>query len=550
MRPFPLRPAHTVRSFGAALLLAVLAAPAPAAEPLHRRIDEALASGKPDFARHAAGPATDAEFLRRVTLDLTGTVPTADEARAFLRDAATDKRARLVDRLLQSPAHARHLAAVLDVMLMERRPAKHVPAAAWREYLREAIAANRPWDALARDILTADGTDPKQRPAARFVLDREAEPNLLTRDVSRLFLGRNLQCAQCHDHPKVEEYRQAHYYGLLAFFSRTAPFPDPALKQTVLAEKAEGEVTFQSVFDPAKVVKHTGPRVLDLKPVAEPAAEKGKEYVVAPAPGKRSVPRWSRRAQLGPQLTRADNPAFARNAANRLWALLMGRGLVHPLDMDHPANPPSHPELLDLLTREFAARGYDVRGFLREICLTDAYQRSSEPPPGDGPPPEPTSYAAALLKPLTPEQLAGALLQATGIADAERRALGAGATDAALAARLDPVAAPVVAAFAGQPGAAQSFDATIDQALFLANGPTVRGWLAPRPGGLTDRLQKLPSADAVADELYLSVLTRPPAPDERKEVVDYLARRPADRAAALAEMAWALLASAEFRFNH
>ena len=548
MRSFPSRFARSIPGLGATLCLAVLAADSSAAAPLHRRIDESLASGKRDFVRNAAGPATDGEFLRRATLDLTGTVPTVEEARAFFRDETADKRARLVDRLLQSPAHARRLADVLDVMLMERRPAKNVPADAWREYLRGAVAANRPWDALAREILAGDGTDSKKRAAARFVLDRDAEPNLLTRDVARLFLGRNLQCAQCHDHPKVEDYRQAHYYGLFAFFSRTTPFADPALKLTVLAEKADGEVTFQSVFDPAKVLKHTGPRVLDLKPVAEPPVQKGKEYVVAPALNKRAVPRWSRREQLGPQLTRADDTAFARNAVNRFWALLMGRGLFEPLDMDNSANPPSHPELLDLLTKEFA-RGYDVRGLLCEVCLSDAYQRSSEPPPGAAPA-TPTGYTVALLKPLTPEQLAWALLQATGVADAERKALGAKANDAALAARLEPAAAPVVAAFAGQPGAAQSFDATIDQALFLANGPTVRGWLNPRPGGLTDRLLKLSAPDAVADELYLSVLTRLPVPDERKEVADYLARRPAERAAALEEMAWALLASAEFRFNH
>src|SRR5262249_15432142 len=144
-----------------------------------------------------------AEFLRRVFLDLTSTIPTADEARAFLANTATDKRAKLIDQLLASPEHARHIATVLDVMLMERRPDKHVPRAQWLEFLRTSILANKPWDQLVAEILAADGTDAKTRPAAKFYLEREADPNVLTRDISRLFLGMNFQCCQCHDHPLV-----------------------------------------------------------------------------------------------------------------------------------------------------------------------------------------------------------------------------------------------------------------------------------------------------------------------------------------------------------
>jgi hypothetical protein len=522
-----------------------------AAEPLHERIDRAVAASRPDFVKVAAGPASDAEFLRRVTLDLTGTVPTSAAARTFLSDPTPSKRAALIDRLLASPEHARYFSTALDVMLMERRPDQHVPTAAWRDFLREAVAANRPWDQLVRDILTSDGTDPKTRPAAKFFLDRGGEPNLITRDLSRLFLGTNLQCCQCHDHPRVEEYKQAHYYGIYAFVSRSFNFTDPKLKTVVLAEKGEGEVTFQSVFDKAKVTKQTGPRLPDRPPVAEPAVEKGKEYVVAPVKDNsvRPVPRVSRRALLGPTLVQVDNVAFRRNLANRLWALMMGRGLVHPLDMDHPANPPSYPELLTLLTDDEITRRFDVRAFLREVALSQTYQRSSEAPLGS-PPPGPTDLTVAPLKPLPPEPLALALMQATGLADAERAALKTGATEPALYARLAGNIPPFVHAFGAQPGMPESFDATLDQALFLANGPVVRNWLAPRAGSLTDRLLRLKSADAVAEELYLSVLTRQPDADERREVAGLLARHASDRSAAVQEMAWALLASSEFRFNH
>jgi Protein of unknown function (DUF1549)/Protein of unknown function (DUF1553) len=517
--------------------------------PLHIRIDQTISAGKPNFAKQASGPATDAEFLRRVYLDLTGTIPTAGEARTFLKDASPNKREALIDRLLASPECARHLANVFDVMLLERRPDKHVPHAPWHEYLRTAFADNKPWDQLVREILSADGVDPKQRPAAKFYLDRDGEPNVLVRDVSRLFLGMNFQCAQCHDHPRVEEYKQDYYYGLFAFLNRTFVFPDPALKMSVLAEKGDGEVTFQSVFDAAKVTKSAAPHILDLAAVKEPAVEKGKEYDVAPAPNVRPVPKFSRRAQLAGQITASENTAFKRNAANRFWAVLIGRGLIHPLDMDHPLNPPADAALFTLLADDFAARKYDVRGFLKEIALSQAYQRSSELPSGVKEA-DPTGLTMALLKPLSPEQLAFSLMQATGLTDVERSALGDKANEAALYAKLSPQVPAFVNAFASPPGKVQVYDPRLDQALFLANGKTVRGWLAPRAGNLTDRLNKIESADALADELYLNVFTRLPSTEEKKDVGDFLAKHPTDRTAAIQDLAWALLTSAEFRFNH
>src|SRR5207244_4333680 len=190
-----------------------------------------------------------------------GNIPTAEQARAFLKDTAPDRRARLIDKLLDSPEYARHLAQVFDVLLMERRPTQIVPAAQWQEFLRSSFAQNKPYDQLVREILAADGSDLKTRPAARFLLDRQAEPHLVTKDVSRLFLGMNLHCAQCHDHPLVDAYKQDHYYGVQAFVSRSYVYTDKATKVAVYAEKAEGDVTFQSVF--TKVTKGAVPQIPD-----------------------------------------------------------------------------------------------------------------------------------------------------------------------------------------------------------------------------------------------------------------------------------------------
>lgn len=508
--------------------------PKPPAEPLHQTIDR--------FLTHpASSRSSDAEFLRRVYLDLTGRIPGVTEARAFLADRSPTKRQGLIDRLLSSPEHARHLATWLDVTLMERRRDQNVGHPEWAEFLYRAALSNRPWDELAREVLSGDGSDPKRLHRVKFFVER-GDPNVITRDISRLFLGTNLQCAQCHDHPRVEEYKQEDYYGLYAFLGRVAFSTERRAKAVILAEKADGETTFQSVFDPRKVTKTALPRVPGGATVQDPPVNKAKLYVVAPAPKVASVPTYSRRAALASAVARADYLPFRRNIANRLWALMMGRGLVEPLDMDHPGNPPSHPELLDLLADDIAARKFDMRGFLREVALSGAYQRSSEIPGGSlakGASP----FAAAVLKPLTPEQLAFSLMEATGVTEGARRSLGKGLTEPALHARLAGNVRPFVRAFGSPAGAAQSFDPSMDQALFLANGPAVRGWL--NGGGLVARLKKL-KGDALPEELYLSVLTRLPDAEERKEAAEFLAKTNGD----VTELAWALLASTEFRFNH
>ena len=191
------------------------------------------------------------------------------------------------------------------------------------------MAARTPWDQLVRSLLTADGAEEKSRGAARWLLDREAEPNALTRDASRLFLGMDLSCAQCHDHPRIADYWQRDYHGLLAFFSRTYLFqPDP-MKPAVVGERAEGEASFVSVF--THVSGQARPQLLGGESVTEPVLPAAETWVVAPNDkdkAVRPVPRHSRRALLAEPLT--TSRAFALNAANRFWAVLVGRGVIEP----------------------------------------------------------------------------------------------------------------------------------------------------------------------------------------------------------------------------
>jgi len=324
---------------------------------------------------------SDAEFLRRVSLDLNGMPPTADEARLFFADATMNKRELLVDRLLASPHYSRQLASTLDLMLMERRANTHVTADDWQAWLMKSARDNKPWNVLAREILTADGDDPNQRPATRFVLDRGAEPNVLTHDISRIFFGRDMQCAQCHDHPIVADYLQSDYHGLLAYVAPgyTVVRKEGDKQVTLYAERAGSDLSFESVF--IKGTQHrTGARMPDDLAVEEPFFLPGDEYKIAPADAVKSVPKFSRRARLAEFATNGTNQAFNQNIANRLWAHMFGRGLVHPVDMHHPDNPATDPELLRILGEQFAAMNYDIKAFLRELALCETYQRSFDTP--------------------------------------------------------------------------------------------------------------------------------------------------------------------------
>jgi hypothetical protein len=558
----------------------------PAAGPLHERIDRLIEArlGKGLSGTHCApaAPATDGEFLRRIWLDVAGIIPPADLAQAFLDDASPYKRARLIDQLLESPNYARRMQQVFDTLWMERRADLHIPTAQWRAFLYQAFGENLPYDVLVRTLLSADGTDPRTRGAAKFALDREADPHTLTRDVGRMFLGVDLTCCQCHDHPLIDGYKQSYYYGLFAFVNRTVVVADPAAG-TVLGEKAEGDVRFASVFK-KKVTRQTGPRVLDGPSLEERRISAGQEYLIPPdREGKvRPVPVSSRRTRLGTSIASESVPAFSRNIVNLIWALLLGRGIVHPPDLHHPDNPPSHPELLDLLAREFVAMKFDLKSFIRELTLTRAYQRSSEAPPDSSPGlDDPARFAVASLRPLSPEQLAWSTMQGLGIVaatraqvvhqleandprireilshDGKRRALRVRLIADSVYGKLEPSVEPFVRLFGGVAGQSQIESlgsSTVDQALFITNGEPIKGWLQPRAGSLVEHCLALADSSNIAELLYLSLLSRRPTAQERTEVAEYLARRtqeqPSERTNALRELVWSLVASTEFRFNH
>jgi len=367
----------------------------------------------------AVGPtaarSSDADFVRRIHLDLAGVIPTVATVRAFLADPAADKRVTLIDELLADRGFARHMMFVLDAMLLERATPPGDLAASWREYLFTALADDMPLDALARDLLVHDGGDPATRPAAAFLLARDAEPVRLTRAIGRLFFGRDLQCAQCHDHPLDDDIRQAEHQGLQAFLARTSVFKGKD-NAVLVSEKAEGEVDYQSVFTKAGE-QGVWPRLPGGLPlVDEPRPEPAAAYVTAPSKTSHGVPTFSRRAALAERL--AADEGFRRNLANRIWALFFGRGLVHPLDGVGAENPPTHPRLLGLLADALRDHGFRLRPIVRAIVLSETYQRSIEPP-------RPEDVDAAAL-----ESLVARLEAARPEAEAARATWALRATDA------------------------------------------------------------------------------------------------------------------------
>jgi hypothetical protein len=507
---------------------------ATAAEPLAPRIDQLIEAKAKADGVPLAPPADDAEFLRRVSLDFAGHIPTAADARAFLADPDPKKRDKLIDRLLAGPDYPARMADLFHVMLMERL-GDHPE---WAKYLRASFAKNKPWDRMVREILRADPRDAENHGAAFFLAKRlenygqnPVDYSGLTRDVGRLFLGKNFQCCECHDHLFVEDYKQRHFQGLHTFFRNTYLVNAAKLQ---VGEKPLGEKTgFASVF--TKVAMTTGPALPGQAMLDVPTFPKGMEFAEPPdkKTGSPGVPKFSTLAAISERLPTAANPDFARNMANRLWFVLMGRGLVHPLDLHHSRNLGSHPELLDLLAKEFVAHQFDMKWLLRELALTKTYQRSSLVPAG-AEPPDPAYFAVALEKRLTAEQLLLSTIAATGA---------------------DPKAADVlrpkfVKAFANQPREPEDEIApSLKAALFLLHDEAVLSLVRPVAGNLVDRLAKLPDGQ-VAEELYLSLLSRRPTADEAATAAAVLRKAAAKRADAVGRLTWALLASMEFGVNH
>ncbi|RBP47377.1 uncharacterized protein DUF1553 [Roseimicrobium gellanilyticum] len=552
----PARPASSTRRLWTVLAGFALATGVGAEElPLHQRIDALVAA---TWGEARPSPqADDAELLRRLWLDFDGGIPSAEQTRAFLADTSPGKRAALVEKLLSSPRFATRMADAFDVMLMERRGEN----AAWREWLTASFQANKPWDAMVREILAPDFQDEKLRGAGWFITRRlekvgqqDTDYPGLTRDVGRMFMGVDLQCCQCHRHLTVDDYKQADFNGLFTVYQNLklqpadAKIKVPWVSEGVVAARYE----FASVLTGAK--GQTGPRVPFTTEVAIPAYTGDEAWLVKPDRKTKELgkPKFSPLQEIAQRLPAPENAFFARNAVNRVWFLMMGSGLVEPLDFIHSENPASHPELLDLLAKEFAAHRFDLRWLIRELALTEVYARSSALPREAAPKAgAERTYTTARERHLTAAQMTRTFLLATGELERVSTVTKAEPEKDEKKYTLADFEKAFVAALANAPKEPElQVNPTLRSSLFLRNGDHVLWAVKPRAGNLVDRVLKLPTPEAMAEELYLSILTRMPDTDEKALFAEWMERPGVEKSLAVGDFVWALLSSTEWFVNH
>ena len=342
-----------------------------------------------DFELLIGTAESDSLLLRRLSLDLRLLVPTSQELDAFLADTEPERWSRWVQRFLNDPLHGERMVDWLDKSLLQRRPFQHVDRARWLTYLRRVVDERKPLDQIAKETLGSVWWNQSERAQQRFYLERAGDSHAIARDIGRVFFGRDMQCAQCHDHPQVDDYLQIDYHGLLAFVASSsfveAKFKDDKgaeQKLQIYAERAARDAPFESVFDKG-ILFRTGTRAPGGEESFDPFEAPDQRYQAKPMPdsldGSPNPPHFSRRNNLVSQLS-ATNRAFAENWANRLWSMMMGKGLVHPLDMHHPDNPPTNPKLLNALTDALIGSGFNMRSVIEQIALSDAYKAGSHMP--------------------------------------------------------------------------------------------------------------------------------------------------------------------------
>ena len=527
---------------------------APAAEEsLHAAIDR-LIDAKVGPAE-TAPVADDAEFLRRVMLDLAGRIPTANETRRFLEDPSATKRETLIERLLGGDDYPRRMQELFHVMLMERR-GEHPE---WSNFLRTAFAENLPWDRLARAMLFPDAASENQRGAAYFLTARLTKEGAmapvdvpgLTRDVGRLLAGVDFGCAQCHDHLSIDDYKQIDFQGLHMIFENMQSrggLEYPAVTEKVLTKGKE----FRSVFAPDR--RTTMLRIPGDGDVPIATFAPGEEFLIAPD-GKARTPgvlKFSPLQELSYRLARSDNHLFTRNIVNRLWFVMMGQGLVEPLDLFHSANPPSHPKLLAHLASEFSAHAFDIKWFLGQLARTKCYQRSSRFP-GDSALPDTKTYRVANQKRLSAEQLFWSTLIATGEFDRVRQGGEMGLEQVvAEVEALGALQKQFIKIFANPPKEPEvTFTPTVKAALYLMHDQEVLKLLTPQSGNLIDRLAAQSDSRKIAEGAFLAVVSRLPTAADLAEVEPFLENKTASaRTEAIGQLVWALICSTEFLVNH
>lgn len=465
---------------------------------------------------------SDSDFLRRAYLDVIGTLPTADEVRRFLDDQRPDHRARLIDELLKRPEYADYWALKWsDWLRAERQNLAHAGAHAYYRWIRDSFATNKPWDQFARELLTAEGLL-RDAPGG-YLFKSVKQPGEQAATVSQVLLGVRIDCAKCHHHP-FDRWSQHDYYGMEAFFTQVSFKPTP-----------QGEMLLTR---PGGSSKHprTGEEIF-AHALGEPMPNKS--------------PEGDRRKLLAAWMTSLQNPFFAKNFVNRAWAHFLGRGLVEPVDDVRLTNPPTNPDLLEALAKQFVESRFDVHQLIRTITASQAYQRSSRPNVTNER--DEQNYSRALFKRLDAEVLLDAVSQATGVSEKF-----GGAPEGTRAVQLwDSQVNHYFLKLFGRPTrltaceCERATEPSVSQVLHVLNSPELQSKLSHEVGTIATLTRRYPSDNAaLVDELYLTVLSRLPTTDEKAIATKYLHTHESTRRQAAEDLLWSLLNSLEFVFNH
>jgi hypothetical protein len=467
---------------------------------------------------------TDGEFIRRATLDLCGRLPALDETRAFLADDKADKRARLIDRLLEDRDYAAYAALRWGSILRNASLAGSEQAAyAFHDWLRDMTARNRPYDEFVRGVVAAAG-EWQDAPAVNwFWQSRDDQLHQPVADTAQVFLGLRLQCAKCHHHP-YERWGQEDYFGLAGFFSR-------------LGRKGGSEPPAYYASR-TRTTSEINPRT--GKPI-EPKLLDGPELKIPPDEDPRH--------KLVDWMAQPDNPFFARAMVNRLWGHFMGRGLVDPVDDMRETNPPSNPELLDALAADFVRSKFDVKHMVRTICNSRTYQLSSTPNEYNSH--DKQNHARYYGRRLIAEVLHDSIDQLCGVrTQFNKMSKQSRAVDLPH----EGFGSYFLDVFDRPPRSsacecARGSGASLSQVLHLANSNTVEGKIGNGNGRIARLARDKTSPEEALDEIYLAAFARRPTDAERQLALSYIARQ-SDARKAFEDVVWAIVNSREFLLNH
>jgi len=505
--------------------------------PLREIIDAEIKKGWQTEKITPAPRASDSVFLRRVYLDLVGVIPSYHETTAFLKDADPKKRDKVIDKLLSDPRYATQQAHAWDLVLFGRHP-QNISETRKRDnftkWLAGEFANNEPYDRIVNKLLTAE-----EEGSQLFYVQYRNAPEEAATAVSRVFLGTQLQCARCHDHP-FEHWTQKDFFGMAGFFVRLVVVDGGGAegkKKYKIGEKSTGDVLFagsQKELKPGMKGDPVKPKFLGGAELKEPETPKGfKEPVLK---GKTDLPKpaFSRKEKLVEWITAKDNPYFAKALANRIWSQFMGRGFVHPVDDLSEKKTPSHPELLKAITDGLVAHKFDLKWAIREIVSSEAYQVGDTGAVKEA---MPMMYERARVRPISAEELMASLRVATYWNPEWSKTSGDNAE--------------YFLRYFGEPTDGQGhFQGSLSEHLFLNNAPMIRQFAQQRKGNLADTLLTMKgTTEEKVDRLFLSVLSRTPTAVERARFVKHLSGDAKMAPQLVEEAIWVLLSCSEFRFN-